>query len=543
MNNILKNYEDFIKNSQSKNEKVDSSTYMAKYSSSEFRSMVSDRILEKDEFLKEDKINKMHSAYELEMLYESKSHWGETAGKIHFLDFGDHIFLVKNSEGFLLEKKTFKFVKNGDLQNLPVLEEWSWRDFVPDFIEHGIDKIVDTLSGGAKKVIGWLKNVKSAVGEFIHHNQKAISLILSILSAVFGIVGIAVPGFSIAGGICMLLNGIIHISHGSTEFKEGRQHLADINLESGKTLASGIMLGLPSVLSGGLMICLGANDVWHGATTAMTPAGAAHAVHSEVTKKGAYTLLEKTVTSIGHNIEASAEHVIEYVTEHIVPNAIKFAGDTLLPEAAKAIAAGSIGVVSIYLHMAFSKLIGWIYEALLVAAKSVVSSFESISQIPAKLSDMIKKFSDGAEGFIQNLISSGLNSLVKPMTDCIAGFIEKHVTPGIDSVKNFITMQQFAVNALKGMKEKKPETVAELEKMQIQAAPKSTEKIIPDVEPVKVSDEDKSKMKKIAEEGAEEKSDGKEKEVKEKETEEVKDSYNTNKYKYLKDFKKFDLGI
>lgn len=538
---VLKNYEDFIKNNQSTNEKADSSAFMAKYSSSEFRSMVSDSILEKDEFLKEDKINKMHSSYELEMLYESKSHWGETPGSIHYLDFGDHIFLVKNSEGFLLEKKTFKFVKNGDLQNLPVLEEWSWRDFVPDFIESGIDKIADTLSGGAKKVMSWLTNAKKALGEFIHHNHKAISLILSILGAVFGIIGIAVPGFSVAGGICMLLNGSMHISHGWSEFKKGKEHLTDINLQSGKTLASGIMLGLPALLSGGLMICLGANDIWHGATTAMTPAGAAHAVHSEVTKKGAQALLEKTVTSIGHGIEASVERVVEYVTENIVPNAIKFAGDTLLPEAAKAIAAGSIGVVSIYLQKALEGLIGWIYTAILGAAGAVVSAIEGISKVPAMLSKMISEFSAGAEGFIQNIISSGLNSLIKPMTDCIAGFIEKYVTPGIDSVKQFITMQQFAAVALLDMESKEPETAAEIEKIQIQSAPKSTEKIIPDAEPVQVSDEDKSKMKKIAEEGAEEKGEDNEKEV--KETEEVKDSYNTKKYRYLKDFKKFDLGI
>ena len=102
-------------------------------------------------------------------------------------------------------------------------------------------------------------------------------------------------------------------------------------------------------------------------------------------------------------------------------------------------------------------------------------------------------------------------------------------------------MQQFAAVALLDMESKEPETAAEIKKIQIQSAPKSTEKIIPDAEPVKVSDEDKSKMKKIAEEGAEEKGEDNEKEV--KETEEVKDSYNTKKYRYLKDFKKFDLGI
>ena len=42
----IKNYEDFIKDNQSKTGKVDESNYMAKYSSLEFKNMFSDKILE-----------------------------------------------------------------------------------------------------------------------------------------------------------------------------------------------------------------------------------------------------------------------------------------------------------------------------------------------------------------------------------------------------------------------------------------------------------------------------------------------------------------
>ena len=51
------------------------------------------------------------------MLYESKSHWEKTPGSIYHLDFGDHIFLVKNSEGFIIEKKTFELTNSGELEN------------------------------------------------------------------------------------------------------------------------------------------------------------------------------------------------------------------------------------------------------------------------------------------------------------------------------------------------------------------------------------------------------------------------------------------
>ena len=76
----LKNYNDFTNQSKNTNE-GNSSNYMAKYSLSEFRNMISDSILEKDEFIKEEKINKIHASYELEMLYESKSHWEKTGAK------------------------------------------------------------------------------------------------------------------------------------------------------------------------------------------------------------------------------------------------------------------------------------------------------------------------------------------------------------------------------------------------------------------------------------------------------------------------------
>lgn len=535
----LKNYSDFTNQSKNSNEGI-SSNYMAKYSLSEFRNIISDSILEKDEFIKEEKINKIHATYELEMLYESKSHWEKTPGSIYFLDFDSHIFLVKNSEGFIIEKKTFELSNNGELENSQILEELSWRDFVPDFIEKGIDK----LSGGGKKVLEWVKRAKKAADEFIHHNHKAISIILSILTAVFGIVGIFVPGLSVAGGICMMLNGSLHISHGYGEFKKGKETLGKVSLkESGNALASGIMSGLPGLLAGSLMMCIGVNDVWHGATTAMTPAGAAAAVHSEATKKGAMAAVEKTVTAVGHTIEHTVQVGIEWFTENVVPNAVKFAGDTLLPEAAKGLAAGALGIGSIYLHAALKKMIGWIYQAILDKIESVVSAIDSFANLPAKISDSISKFSENAKGFVQKLVSKGLNALVKPIADCVDGFLEKYITPILNSVKGFIAGQQMAVKILQEMEKNKPDTTHEIENMQVQAVPKSEEKMFPDTEPVKVSDEDINQIEEIAEDGEEKNRGGESEEKVNKEENPTKEKEvlaESRRNKYLvREFNKF----
>lgn len=528
----LKNYNDFTNQSKNSNESV--SNYMAKYSLSEFRNIISDSILEKDEFIKEEKINKIHASYELEMLYESKSHWEKTPGSIYFLDFDSHIFLVKNSEGFIIEKKTFELSNNGELENTEILEEWRFRDLLPDFI----NKKIDSFSEGGKKVVEWVKKAKSAVGEFIHKNHKAISIILSILTAVFGIAGIFAPGLSILGGICMMLNGSLHLHHGYGEFKKGKETLSKVSLkDSGKALASGIISGLPGLLSGSLMMCIGANDVWHGSSTAMTPAGAAAAVHSESTKKGAMAAVEKTVTAVGSTIEHTVEAGIEWFTEHVVPNAMKFAGDTLLPEAAKGLAAGALGIGSIYLHVALKKLIGWIYQAILESIDAVVSALDGILKIPGKISNSISKFSENAKGFVQKLVSKGLNILVKPMTDCVSGFVEQYISPILNGVKGFVSGQQMAITILQEMEKNKPDTAHEIEKTQVQAVPKSEEKMFPDTEPVKVSDEDINQIEQIAEEGEEKNggSEGKEEPAKEKETVAESKKYlikEFNKFKY-----------
>lgn len=540
----LKNYNDFTSKLKITNESnTNSSNYMAKYSLSEFRSMISNSILEKDEFIKEEKINKIHASYELEMLYESKSHWDKAPGSIYYLDFEDHIFLVKNSEGFIIEKKTYELTKSGDLENSEILEEWSWRDLVPDFIEKGIDKVSD----GGKRVLEWVKRAKSAVGEFIHHNHKAISLILSILTAVFGIAGIFVPGLSILGGVCMMLNGSLHISHGYSDFKKGKETLGKVSLkESGKALAAGIVSGMPGLLAGSLMMFIGVNDVWHGATTAMTPAGAAAAVHSESTKKGAMAAVEKVVTGVGSTIEHTVEAGIQWFTEHVVPDAIKFAGDTLLPEAAKGLAAGALGIGSIYLHVVLKKMIGWLYEAILASIDGVVSAIDSFVNLPAKISDSISKFSENAKGFVQKLVSKGLNKLVKPITDCVDGYLEKYITPILNSVKGFIAGQQMAVKILKEMEKNKPDTAHEIEGMQVAAVPKSEQKMFPDTEPVKINDEDVNQIEEIAKEGEEKNAgaqskkeeggtEGKEQPAKEKEAVAESKKYlikEFNKFKY-----------
>jgi hypothetical protein len=540
----LKNYNDFTSQSKNTNE-GNSSNYMAKYSLSEFRNMISDSILEKDEFIKEEKINRIHASYELEMLYESKSHWEKTPGSIYHVDFDSHILLVKNSEGFIIEKKTFEMSNNGELENSEILEDWGWRDLVPDFIEKRIDKV----SEGGKKVLEWVKKAKAAIKEFVHHNHKAISIILSILTAVFGIAGIVAPGLSVLGGICMMLNGTLHISHGWGEFKKGKEVLGQVSLkESGKALTSGIINGLPGLLSGSLMMFIGLNDVWHGSTTAMTPAGAAAAVHSEATKKGAMAAVEKTVTGIGATIEHTVEAGIVWFTEHVVPNTMKFAGDTLLPEAAKGLAAGALGIGSIYLHVALKKMIGLIYQTILESIDGVVSALNGLLKIPGKISDSISKFSESAKGFVGKLVSKGLNKLVKPITDCISGFVEKYISPILNSVKGFISGQQMAVKILQEMEKSKPETKQKIENTQIQVIPKSEEKMFPNTEPVKISDEDKNQIEEIAEEGEEKNGGGEQKEQpskevnKEEQPSKEKESVVESKiYKYLiKEFNKFN---
>ena len=366
----IKNYKKFnderIENSKFE-EGLNEGKFMAKSSSSQFRSLFTDKINESNGLLTEKKINELHSFYELGLLYESKSHWADDASEIFYLDSDQHLILVKNGESFIIEKKTLKMIRENTISIESVNEELSWRDFVPDFIE----KVIDKLSGGAKKLWEFVKKAKAAIGKFIHHNHETISLVLSILSAVLNIGGIFWPGLQIFGGACMVLNGILHVTHGWGECKEGVEKLkkvSPISKAKSPEITVGIKTGFPALLSGGAMICLGSNDVIKGFASMADPSAGVRQIAGETAKKAAHEGAKEAGISFVNSLEHWVHHAIDHIVE-LIPKGAKIFGDVLLPEAGEALAASAMSIAVMGLNFVLTKLIGLAYKSLLNGAE------------------------------------------------------------------------------------------------------------------------------------------------------------------------------
>lgn len=535
----IKNYVNFneerIENSKFE-EGLNEGRFMAKSSYSQFRNLFVDKINESNGYLTEKKINELHSFYELGLLYESKSHWSDDQGEIFYLDSDQHLILVKNGEAFIIEKKTLKMIKENTISIESVNEEWSWRDFVPDFIETVIDK----LSGGAKKLWEFVKKAKAAIGKFIHHNHETISLVLSILSAVLNIGGIFWPGLQIFGGACMVLNGILHVTHGWGECKDGASKLrkvAPISQQKIPEITVAVKTGFPALLSGGVMICLGSNDIIKGFASMADPSAGVRQIAGETAKKAAHEATEEAGISFVNSIEGWIHHAIDHIVE-IIPKGAKIFGEVLLPEAGKAIAGSAMSIASMGLNWVLTKLIGKLYQSLLDEVEKFIDGLSEVAKIPRKIVEAIEKFDSEKKGMAQGIVASALNKIAKPVADAIAGFCEKYVTPMLGKIKEWISGLQVGAKIYDTMKE--TGKTKEFEKINVKVNPDITKTVTlaKDAEEVKLSEEERGiindELEKVEDEGEK---GQKEEEVKPQEAQKESISFNNKRLKRYLDYK------
>jgi len=410
---------------------------MPKYNSTEFKNIFSGYLNESNVSIDEESLNEAHSYYEISMLAEARSSWGETEGEINYIDADTHVILIKNSEAFIIEKKTLEMSQSLNEWSLP-----SWGDIKSGFtnfsskvttyakdklgkIKKSAAKALDALSDGAKKAWGWVKTAIAATGKFISDNIGTITLVLSILSAVCGIVGTTVPGFTVVGGVLMALNGGLHIYEGFHKYHEGMEMLENIPLDPTTKLLAGVVKAGPEFLMGGLFACLGFYDISHGLTEALANP-AAGSISAGV---------KTTATKAAHSWVGSIGHTIEKILGGFVKNFYKD------PKLGAQIGKAAVGVSSVVLAKFFNDVCGWLYEFVLKSADLILKGINWILDIPKKLTDAINKFSKSADGVIQNIIAKGLNSLVKPMTEFLARMNEKYFKPMVKKAQEFISRQ------------------------------------------------------------------------------------------------------
>lgn len=418
---------------------LDEQKCMAKYGFNEFKKLFSGKLLESEGYVDELLIEKAHSYYEMSMLSEAKPHWFDNEEEIFKIDAETHIILVKNSEAFIIEKKTHDAIN----------EWWSlddakkaWNKFsgsVSNYVDKKIDsakktikKTWNAISDGAKKAWEWVKSAASAAVKFLSEMTwvEWASLGIGILSAVMGLLGTVVPGATIIAGILMALNGGIHLYEGWEKWSEAKKQLNTIKDVAEITKdAAAINKALPNVTFGTIFMALGFYDISHGLTEALVNPTAALASGwvKGIALTGGKSWLKEIV------------HKLEYVLGGFLKDVL-----TKLGFGAKiAKAGGDLGftIATSFGSAALSSILGWLWKGLLKGAKGILTGIEFLLDLPGKITEGIKKLEKGATSTIGKIIAKGLSNLVKPMTEGCAKVIEKYIKPFIKKAKNWLDAQ------------------------------------------------------------------------------------------------------
>jgi len=441
-----------------------------KYSKEEFKNIFRGPLLESEGSVDESLLEKAHAYYEISMLYENKSHWLETPGQFVYLDADTHMILIKNGEGFVIEKSTFA-VARGRSNNI---NEWGigWSDIkdgwnrVKAVAKGAIKKTAsvlkdgwDALSYGAQKAWEFLKTCGNVVVQFVKDMTWLdwAALAMSVISAILGIFGAIAAGsgafawleppLGVAAGVFQALGGGIHLYEGWVKVKNG-QKILEKNKEITPLakLASATAQALPEGVVGLGMIALGIYDVTKAGTSIINPASGTESVAVGTSTKVSLGKVVKTIAKPGGAIHHFIEHAGVATAKKFGIDLAKKAGEEVAKQKLKQAGAAAIGkiltgVVALTSTSIISSVLGWIWEFILKAGQSIVKGFDFLINIPGKITSFIDTMVKKANNTFTKIIAKGLNKLVKPMTSSAAKVIAKYIQPTVDSVKKWFDLQ------------------------------------------------------------------------------------------------------
>jgi hypothetical protein len=428
----------------------------AKYSFQAFKNYFSDFLLESEGYIDESLLENSFAFYECSMLYEAKSHWfeGTGIGNSDYLDCGTHALVIKDGEGFLIEKITFNKI-NEWLTMDDIHKAWgNLKKSAGNAWDKG-DKIIKSagkaISYGAEKAWGFLKSCGNAIVKFVKGMTflEWAALAFSLLSAVLGIAGAAagaVTGIGAAlipiGGACQIIAGGIHLYEGWHRYDGMIKSFGKGGITPAGKFHAALATALPEGLVGTLLLLLGINDVITGIGGIVDPSAGSRAV---ATNTSAKMTLQGFLKAPG----AAMEKAIEGLAE----GALKKVGISLSHAAAEGMAKVGTTVFATVAPAILSKMFTWLFKSFLETGNMITKGIDGLINIPAKISDGITKFQKGAKGGLAEILAKGLSTVVKPMTDCAAKVIKKSVQPIVDKVKNWFKYQLQAYDKNKKMME------------------------------------------------------------------------------------------
>jgi hypothetical protein len=423
----------------------------AKYSKEQFKEIFRGPLLESEGQVDDELLEKAHAYYEFSLLKESKSHWFNTKGKANYLDCETHVILIKDGEGYIIEKSTFDLAEDSGYLNEglwdTITSGWNrLKAKAISVIKTTANLVKDgwkALSYGAKKAWEFVKTCANVVIEFAKGMTfvEWAALGLSVLSAILGLAGgttattgllaAAAPFLTGMAGLCQGVAGILHVYEGYEKYKIATKILQKnpvINPTS--KISAGIIQALPEYVVGGGMICLGVYDITKAATSIINPASGTESVAVGTTVK---TSLQATVKTL-----AKGGHAIEHAIEHAAVSIIKKVGIDVVKETSKA-AIGKIvtAVMSTVASSVLSEVLGFIWESILKIGQGVVKGFDYVIGIPGKITKTIDDFNKSADSTFTKILAKGLSKIVKPMTSSASNVISKYIQPIVDSVKKW----------------------------------------------------------------------------------------------------------
>lgn len=421
--------------------------HSARYSKKEFKDIFYDSLMESEGYVDDDMLEGAYAHYELGMLYEAKSHWLESEGESIYLDCDSHVILIKNGEGYIIEKSTFDMSQsiNEGLWDM-VKKGWEkTKSFAKSAAKKTLSVVKsgwDKLSYGAKKAWEFIKMAGNAVVKFVKEMTALewAALACSVISAVLGIVGAITAGAGV-GAFLIAFSGILQGVGGGIHIYEGVQkYLHSIEVIGKSTeisptakVAATVIQVAPEFVVGGGMLFLGINDVVKGATTALNPKAA---LESLATGAAVKTGLKQSVKTFKPG--AAIEHKIEELGVKVIKKMGLEVGKKVSKEAVGKVLTTVLSVITAPI---LTGVLGWIWKAILKIGQGITKGIDFLINIPSKISSGIEEFTKEADGTFTKMIAKGLNTLVKPLTDSAEKFIAKYIQPTVDKVKKFFEME------------------------------------------------------------------------------------------------------
>lgn len=406
--------------------KLDENKSMVKYNFTEFKQFFNNLLLESTDSIDDKIYENAHTFYEFAMLAEAKPHWFDSPGELLRLDSGDHVILIKNNEAFILTSKTMNSIN----------EKLSWDDlksgwnYVKGVVSKGAQKILDTVSEGARKAWEFSKKCVNVAKSFILDSdvRQNAALVLSILGALLAVANQTIPGISIVAGICCALGGALNIWEAHDNYVAAQKVLSQVNNPSLLT-ATLIKKCVPLVTLTGILLAIG---------------------FYEVCIEAPKVLIDPTAGIVGLWIRNKAIRASNTFSTTLLGKSslwldgyIRQAMSRMGVQSDKVIKAGvSFTNVAIASMIApFVKVvIGEYWNIICKVANKFVSSIQWILSIPKKLSEAFDKIKSSSN-VIAKIISPGIELIAQPMVDFLAKLINTHISPSVNKAKEILERQ------------------------------------------------------------------------------------------------------